>query len=136
MTAVDDGAAGKRASRRCPCARWLSAALLFAAAPAAAQFNQNNPPRFAVELSKSTVVEGESVTVRLRCTVNYTAYRFEDQAGANRNHHLQRIDSAVADISISPVTLNGDGGDADDPQLSYHSFLQGMGPTSARLQER
>lgn len=137
MTTAGGGAEGKRASRRCSCARWLSVTLLFAAAPVETQFNQNNPPRFAVELSKSTVVEGESVTMRLCCTVNYTAYRFEDQAGANRNHHLRRIDPAVAHPHLlrHPDRRRGKCW-RPATELSLLYFCRARAPTSARLQER
>lgn len=55
MNVARGGAAGKRGRR----SAGLSAALLlFAAAPVEAQPDLNKPPRFAVELSKSTVVEG------------------------------------------------------------------------------
>lgn len=58
------------------CALAFGGLLLFAVALAEAQPDQNKPPRFAVKLSKSTVAEGESVTVGLRCTANCTPDRF------------------------------------------------------------
>ena len=85
--------------------------------PAEAQLFGGSAPGFTVQLSPSTISEGESVTVTVRCTARCnTVGRISSQAWRYAHAHVD-----VSITTAAGVSLTG------NRRLSYASFLQNIG---------